>query len=43
MIYNTAYYVPTPSATNAADFTSFATKPKSVLINTLPKMYVLPN
>jgi len=40
---NTAYYVPTPSATNAADFTSFATKPKSVLINTLPKMYVLPN
>lgn len=40
---NMGYYVPTPSATNAADFTSFATKPKSVLANMLPKMYVLPN
>ncbi|MFV8343942.1 glycoside hydrolase family 26 protein [Flavobacterium sp. XS2P39] len=38
-----AYYVPTPSATNAADFTSFVNKPKSILVNTLPKMYVLPN
>ncbi len=40
---SSGYYVPTPSTTNAADFSSFATKPKSVLINTLPKMYVLPN
>lgn len=37
-----AYYVPTPSATNAADFTSFVSKPKSALVNSLPKMYVLP-
>jgi len=28
---------------NTTDFTSFATKPKSTLVNTLPKMYVLPN
>lgn len=40
---STGYYVPTPSTTNAADFASFATKPKSVLINALPKMYTLPN
>jgi mannan endo-1,4-beta-mannosidase len=37
------YYVPTPEASNAADFTSFTTKPKSALVNSLPKMYVLPN
>lgn len=37
------YYVPTPSVPNAPDFTSFTNKPKSVLVNTLPKMYVLPN
>ena len=36
------YYVPTPTASNATDFTSFATKPKSALINALPNMYVLP-
>lgn len=36
------YYVPTPSASNAADFTAFTLKPKSVLINNLPEMYVLP-
>lgn len=40
---NNGYYVPTPTATNAADFSTFTTKPKSVLINTLPSMYVLPN
>lgn len=37
------YYVPTPTATNAADFKNFATKSKSALVNTLPSMYVLPN
>ncbi|HSD08513.1 glycoside hydrolase family 26 protein [Flavobacterium sp.] len=36
------YYVPTPSATNAADFKTFATKTKSALLNTLPKMYEMP-
>jgi mannan endo-1,4-beta-mannosidase len=36
------YWVPTPTATNAADFKTFAAKPKSALINTLPKMYELP-
>jgi mannan endo-1,4-beta-mannosidase len=40
---NGGYYVPTPSASNAADFNSFVIKPKSVLQNTLPNMYVLPN
>lgn len=38
-----AYYVPTPSGSNAADFQSFATKPKSVLVDELPEMYLLPN
>ncbi|WP_281239200.1 glycoside hydrolase family 26 protein [Flavobacterium praedii] len=37
------YYVPTPTASNAADFKTFATKSKSALVNTLPSMYVLPN
>ena len=36
------YWVPTPTDSNAADFKTFATKSKSVLVNTLPKMYVLP-
>lgn len=36
------YWVPTPTDSNAADFKTFATKPKSVLVNTLPKMYILP-
>ena len=40
---NGGYYVPTPSASNASDFNTFATKPKAVLQNTLPNMYVLPN
>ncbi|MCZ8196918.1 MAG: glycosyl hydrolase [Flavobacterium sp.] len=40
---NGGYYVPTPTASNASDFNSFASKPKSVLQNTLPNMYVLPN
>ena len=40
---NGGYYVPTPSNSNAADFNSFVIKPKSVLQNTLPNMYVLPN
>ncbi|QKJ64479.1 glycoside hydrolase family 26 protein [Flavobacterium sp. M31R6] len=37
------YYVPIPTASNAADFKTFATKSKSALVNTLPSMYVLPN
>ncbi|HEU4790101.1 MAG TPA: glycosyl hydrolase [Flavobacterium sp.] len=37
------YWVPTPTASNAADFKTFATKSKSALVNTLPSMYVLPN
>lgn len=37
------YWVPTPTDSNAADFKTFATKPKSTLVNTLPKMYTLPN
>lgn len=37
------YWVPTPTASNAADFKTFATKSKSALLNTLPSMYVLPN
>jgi mannan endo-1,4-beta-mannosidase len=36
------YYVPTPTASNAADFTSFTSKSKSALVNKLPSMYVLP-
>ena len=40
---NGGYYVPTPSSPNAADFNSFVIKPKSVLQNTLPNMYALPN
>ncbi|PIF30925.1 mannan endo-1,4-beta-mannosidase [Flavobacterium sp. 9] len=36
------YYVPNSSVSNAADFKTFATKPKSALLNTLPKMYELP-
>jgi mannan endo-1,4-beta-mannosidase len=39
---NDGYYVPTPSASNASDFTSFVIKPKATLINTLPNMYQLP-
>jgi mannan endo-1,4-beta-mannosidase len=37
------YYVPTPTASNAGDFKTFAAKSKSALVNTLPSMYVLPN
>jgi mannan endo-1,4-beta-mannosidase len=37
------YYVPTPTASNTADFKTFATKSESALVNTLPSMYVLPN
>lgn len=40
--YKEGYYVPTPTASNAADFKTFATKTKSALVNTLPKMYELP-
>ncbi|WP_348824522.1 glycoside hydrolase family 26 protein [Flavobacterium aestuarii] len=40
--YKDGYYVPTPSASNAADFKTFATKTKSALVNSLPKMYALP-
>lgn len=40
---NGGYYVPTPSASNAADFISFTNKPKALLENELPELYVLPN
>jgi mannan endo-1,4-beta-mannosidase len=36
------YYVPNGAVSNAADFKTFATKPKSALVNSLPKMYELP-
>ncbi len=39
---NDGYYVPTPSASNVADFKTFVTKPKAALLNGLPNMYVLP-
>ena len=37
-----AYYVPNGSVSNAADFKTYAAKPKSALVNSLPKMYELP-
>lgn len=37
------YYVPNGSVSNAADFKTFAEKPKSALLNSLPKMYEMPN
>ena len=37
-----AYFVPNGSVSNAADFKTFAEKPKSALLNSLPKMYELP-
>lgn len=36
------YYVPNGAVSNASDFKTFATKPKSALVNSLPKMYELP-
>ncbi len=36
------YYVPNGSVSNAADFKTFTAKPKSALLNSLPKMYELP-
>jgi mannan endo-1,4-beta-mannosidase len=36
------YYVPNGSVSNAGDFKTFSTKPKSALVNLLPKMYELP-
>jgi mannan endo-1,4-beta-mannosidase len=37
-----AYYVPNNAVSNAADFKTFAAKPKSALLNSLPKMYEMP-
>ncbi|MNX50353.1 Mannan endo-1,4-beta-mannosidase precursor [compost metagenome] len=37
-----AYFVPNGSVPNAADFKTFTEKPKSALLNSLPKMYELP-
>lgn len=37
-----AYFVPNGAVSNAADFKTFATKPKITLVNSLPKMYELP-
>lgn len=41
--YTSGYWVPSPTDSNAQDFKTFATKTKSALINTLPKMYILSN
>ena len=38
-----SYYVPTPGTSNVQDFIDFTKKPKSVLLKTLPSMYVMPN
>jgi mannan endo-1,4-beta-mannosidase len=40
--YQDGYFVPTPTASNAADFKTYSTKTKSALVNSLPKMYELP-
>lgn len=40
--YKEGYYVPNAWVSNAADFKTFATKPKSALVNSLPKMYEMP-
>ncbi|GGF12193.1 glycoside hydrolase family 26 protein [Flavobacterium limi] len=37
-----SYYVPNSSVSNAADFKTFISKPKSALVNSLPKMYEMP-
>jgi mannan endo-1,4-beta-mannosidase len=37
-----AYYVPNNTVSNATDFKTFAAKPKSALLNSLPKMYEMP-
>ena len=37
-----AYFVPNGTVSNAADFKTFSLKPKSALVNSLPKMYELP-
>ncbi len=39
----TNYYTPPPSGTNVTDFIDFTNKPKALLQNEIPKMYVLPN
>ena len=36
------YYIPTSTESNASDFKTFVEKPKSALVNSLPKMYELP-
>ncbi len=38
---NNSYYVPVPSSPNAADFIEFSNKPKAVLLNKLPNMYII--
>ncbi|MBK8087879.1 MAG: beta-mannosidase [Chitinophagaceae bacterium] len=39
----TGYYTPPPSGTNVTDFIDFTNKPKALLQNEIPKMYVMPN
>ena len=39
---NNGYYVPNGSVSNTADFKTFVEKPKSALLNSLPKMYEFP-
>lgn len=36
------YYVPNGTVSNASDFKAFSLKPKSALVNSLPKMYEMP-
>lgn len=36
------YYVPNGTVSNASDFKTYSLKPKSVLVNSLPKMYEMP-
>ncbi|MFD1602707.1 glycoside hydrolase family 26 protein [Flavobacterium artemisiae] len=36
------YYVPNGTVSNASDFKTFAEKPRSALLNSLPKMYEMP-
>lgn len=36
------YYVPNGAVSNAGDFKTFTAKPKSALVNSLPKMYEMP-
>jgi mannan endo-1,4-beta-mannosidase len=38
-----SYFVPGPTSSNAQDFIDFTNKPKALLQNEIPNMYVIPN